>query len=138
MFTCNVNPLDAGAVGDRWRLGFAANSLNIVRRRSPVALALEHLLVCLPEIFREESVDDWVDRGVAVGQAVCNDAEHKRRLVQRERAELHPQMDDVMREPGKAEHHYDYQHRLGCLKKTETQEVNIKATLSVFILPLNC
>lgn len=84
ILTFGVYPLDTGTVGDGWRLGFAAHSLDVVGRRSAIALALEHLLVCLPEIFREESVDNGVDRGVAVGQAVCDDTEHKRRLVQRE------------------------------------------------------
>lgn len=109
--------LDTGAVGDRRCLGFAAYSLNIVGWRSLVTLALEHLLIRLPEIFREKSVDDGVDGGVAVGQAMRNDTEHERRLVQRERAELHPQMDDVMREPGEAEHHHDHQHCLCRLRK---------------------
>lgn len=84
LLTCSEYPLNAGTVGDRWHLSFAAYSLNVVGWRSPFALALEHLLVCLPEIFREESVDDGVHRRVAVGQAVRNDAERKRGLVQRE------------------------------------------------------
>lgn len=52
--------------------------------------APENLLVGVPEVLRQESVDDGVDGGVAVGQAVSHHPEHEGGLVQRERAELHP------------------------------------------------
>ena len=32
-------------------------------------MALEHLLISLPEVFREKGINDGVHGGVAVGQA---------------------------------------------------------------------
>lgn len=75
-------------------------------------MALEHLLVGLPEVLREEGVDDGVHGGVAVGQAVCCDAEDEGGRSQREDPKLDPQVDDMMRQPGDPEDHDHNQDRL--------------------------
>ncbi|KAK0153443.1 hypothetical protein N1851_004867 [Merluccius polli] len=67
----------------------------------------------LAEVLRQEGVDDRVHRRVAVGQAVGRHPQHEGRLVQGEVAELHPQVDHVVGQPGQAEHHHHHQHRLG-------------------------
>ncbi|TNN53220.1 hypothetical protein EYF80_036581 [Liparis tanakae] len=85
--------------------------------------APEHLLVGLPEVLRQEGVDDGVDGGVAVGQAVSHHAEHEGGLVQGEGAELHPQVDDVVRQPGQAEDHDHHQDRLGRLRRERSAVV---------------
>lgn len=72
-------------------------------------MALEHLLVCLPEVFREKGVYDGVHGGVAVGQAVGSDPEEEGSLGQRERSELSPEVDDVMGQPGYAKNHNHHQ-----------------------------
>jgi len=80
------------------------------------ARAPEHLPVGAAELLREEGVDDGVDGEVAVGQAVRRHAEVEGRLGEREGAELHPQVEHVVRQPGEAEHHHHHQHRLGRLR----------------------
>lgn len=75
-------------------------------------VALEHLLVGFPEVLREKGVDDGVDRGVAVGQAMSCHTEKEGRLVQRERSKLHPEMYHMMWKPGQAEDHHHHQDSL--------------------------
>jgi hypothetical protein len=75
-------------------------------------VAPEHLLVGLPEVFREERIDNGVHRGIAVGQAVGRDPEEEGGRGQREGAKLNPQVDDVVRKPGYAKHHHHHQDRL--------------------------
>lgn len=67
--------------------------------------AQENLPVGFPEVLWEESIDDWVNRRVTVGQTVSDHPEHKRGLVQGERAKLHPEVDDVVRQPRQTEDH---------------------------------
>ena len=114
---------DVGAVSGGGRVHLAAYLLNVVQRRVTGAdLALEHLLVSLPEVLRQEGVDDGVDGGVAVGQAVGGHPQHEGGLVQGEGAKLHPQMNHVVGQPGQAEHHHHHQHRLGGLQEEESRE----------------
>lgn len=40
-------------------------------------MALEHLLISLPEVFGEKGINDGVHGGVAVGQAVGRDPEEE-------------------------------------------------------------
>lgn len=120
---CPPRQSHVGAVGGGRRFRLAPYLLDVLERRVAAAdLALEHLLVGLPEVLRQEGVDDRVHRGVAVGEAVCGDPQHKGGLVQREGPELHPQVDDVMREPGEAEDHHHHQDRLSRLGATGQEE----------------
>lgn len=106
-----------GAVGGGRRVRLAAYLLDVVQRGVTAAdLAFEHLLVGLPEVLRQEGVDDRVHRRVAVGQAVGSDPEHEGGLVQGEGPELHPQVNHVIREPGEAEDHHHHQDRLSRLE----------------------
>lgn len=75
-------------------------------------MALEHLLISLPEVFREKGVNDGVHGGVAVGQAVGSDPEEEGGGGQREHPKLSPEMDDVVGQPGDPEDHHHHQHRL--------------------------
>lgn len=80
-------------------------------------VALEHLLIRLPEIFREKGVYDRIHRGIAVGQAVGSDPEEEGSRGQWEGSKLSPQMDDVVGQPGYPEHHDHHQDRLRCLEE---------------------
>lgn len=104
--------------GGRRRLRPAAGVSGVVQRTVAGRAAVEHLPVGVPEVLREEGVDDGVDGGVAVGQAVGNHPEEEGGLVQGEGAELHPQVDDVVGQPGQAEDHNHRQHRLSRLWTT--------------------
>lgn len=107
---------NVGAVSRGWSIRLAAHLLDVVKRAVDVAdLTLEDLLVRLPEVLRQEGVDDGVHRRVAVRQAVRGHAKHEGGLGQRKVPELHPQLNDVMREPGQAEHHHHHQHGLSGL-----------------------
>lgn len=90
----------------------AAEVSGVVQRTLARRPAPENLLVRTPEVLRQEGVDDGVDGGVAVSQAMSHHPEHERGLVQGERAKLHPQVDDVMRQPGQTE---DHNHHEDCL-----------------------
>ena len=114
---------DIGAISGGGRVHLAPYLLDVVQRRITAAdLALEHLLVSLTEVLRQEGVDDGVDRGVAVGQAVGSHPQHEGGLVQGESAKLHPQMNHVVGKPGQAEHHHHHQHCLGGLQEEESGE----------------
>lgn len=102
-------------VRGRCRLHSAAEVPGVVHRTLAGYPAPENLLVGIPEVLRQESVDDGVDGGVAVGQAVSHHPEHEGGLVQGERAKLHPQVDDVVRQPRQTEDHHHHQHCLGSL-----------------------
>lgn len=111
------------AICGGWCVRLAANLLDVVERGiAGTNLAFKHLLVSLSEVLRQESIDDRVDRRVAVCQAVSGHSKHKWCLVQREGAKLHPQVNHVMREPGETEHHYHHQHRLGRLRYTDDKQ----------------
>ncbi len=102
-------------VGGWCRLHSAARFLGVRHRTLAGHAAPEHLLVGIPEVFRQEGVDDGVDGGVAVGQTVSHHPEHEGGLVQGEGAELHPQVDDVVRQPRQTEDHDDHQDCLSRL-----------------------
>lgn len=96
-------------VRGRCRLHPAAEVSGVIQRTLAGCPAPENLLVGIPEVLRQEGVDDRVDGGVAVSQAMSHHPEHERGLVQGERAKLHPQVDDVMRQPGQTEDHNNHQ-----------------------------
>lgn len=102
-------------VGGRRRLHPAAELPGVVHGTLAGQSAPEHLPVGIPEVLRQEGVDDGVDRRVAVGQAVSHHPEHERGLVQGERAKLHPQVHDVVGQPRQAEDHHHHQDCLGRL-----------------------
>lgn len=117
--------LNISAISRGWRFRFAANLLDVVKRAVSTAnLALEDLLVSLPEVLWQEGIDDRVDRWVAVRQAVCYHPKNEGGLVQWEGPKLHPKMNNVVREPGQAKNHHHYQHCLSCLgaKKEKKKE----------------
>lgn len=102
-------------VRGRRRLRPAAEVPGVVHGTLAGHPAPEDLLVGVPEVLGQEGVDDGVDGGVAVGQAVSHHPEQEGGLVQGEGAELHPQVDDVVRQPGQAEDHHHHQDCLGRL-----------------------
>lgn len=75
----------------------------------------EDLPARLAEVLRQEGVEDGVDAGVAIGQAVRHDAEGEGGVIQGEVAKLHPHGDDVVGHPAQEEGSYDQQHCLSCL-----------------------
>lgn len=77
-----------------------------------VQAAPEHLLVGLPEVFREKCVYDRIHRGIAVRQAVGQDSEEEGGRRQRENSKLSPEMDDVVWQPGDPKNHDHHQDRL--------------------------
>lgn len=107
-------------VGWRCRLHSAAEVPGVVHGTLAGHAAPENLLVGVPEVLRQESVDDGVDGGVAVGQAVCHHPEHEGGLAQGERAKLHPQVDDVVRQPRQTEDHDHHQDCLGSLWREDS------------------
>lgn len=82
-------------------------------------MALEHLLIGLPKIFREKSVYDRIHRGITVGQAVSGDSEEEGDGGQRENPKLGPEIDDMMWQPGDPKNHNHHQNRLRSLEKEE-------------------
>lgn len=95
-----------------------ANSHQLVPRgRLKEELASEDLTAGVAEILREESVDDGVDAGVPVGQAMGDDAEGEGDIVQGELPKFGPHCDDVVWEPGDQEDGNNQQDSLGRLQK---------------------
>jgi len=58
---------------------------------------------------------------------VSHHPEHEGGLVQGEGAELHPQVDDVVRQPGQAEDHDHHQDRLGRLRRERSVVVIVNS-----------
>lgn len=75
-------------------------------------MAGEDLLAGLPKVLREEGVENGVDAGVTVGQAMRHDAEREGRIVQREVSEFHPHGYDMVGHPAEEECCNDQQHGL--------------------------
>lgn len=82
-------------------------------------LASEDLTAGIAEILREESVDDGVDAGIPVGQAMGDNAEGEGDIVQGELPKFCPHCDDVVGEPGDQEDGNNQQDGLGRLKERE-------------------
>lgn len=100
------------AVGGRRGVGSTSVFFCVVKRGCVANAALEHLLVGLPKVLREESVYDGIHRGIAVRQAVGCDSEEEGGGGQRENPKLSPEIDDVVRQPGYPKNHDHYQNRL--------------------------
>ena len=62
-------------------------------------MAGEDLATGLPEVLRQKGVEDRVNTGVSVSQAVRDDAEGEGGVVQGEHAKLHPHSNDMVRHP---------------------------------------
>lgn len=107
-----------GGVGGGEVLHAEANHLLHGRRREEEATG-EDLLAGLAEVLRQKSVQDGVDTGVAVGQAVRQYAESEGGVIQGKPAELHPHGDDVMGHPADQEGSDHQQNRLCCLSTKE-------------------
>ncbi len=104
-------------VGGRRRLQPAARLPGVGHGTLAGHVTPENLPVGVPEVLRQEGVDDGVDGGVAVGQTVSHHPEHEGGLVQGERAKLHPQVHDVVRQPGQTEDHDHHQDGLSRLRR---------------------
>lgn len=97
-----------------------AYSDQLLRRDWPQEeLAVEGLPTGLAEVFREEGVNDGVDAGVPVGQAMGDDTEGEGDVVQGKVPELCPHCDDVVRQPGQQEHSNHEKHCLRCLERQD-------------------
>lgn len=83
-------------------------------------MACEDLLAGLPKVLREEGVENWVDAGVSVGQAVRQDAEREGGVVQGEVSKFHPHCYDVVGHPAEEECCDNQQHCLRCLTQRDT------------------
>lgn len=105
-------PSHVGAVGGWWGVYSALDFFSITGERLFVDVTLEHLLVCLPEVFWEKGIYDGVHRGVAVCQAVSSDPEEEGSLSQRKGSKLSPEVDDMMGQPGYAKNHNHHQDGL--------------------------
>ena len=86
------------------------------------ALAVENLVACLAEVFRQEGVEYGVDAGVPVGEAVGRDAEDEGGVRQGECAKLHPHCDDVVGHPADGEGGDHQQYGLGGLAGGEGEQ----------------
>lgn len=93
-------------LGVRWRVQEAAG---------------EDLAAGLPEVLGEEGVQDGVDTGVSIRQAVGDDAKCKGSFIQRKGAELHPHGDDVVRHPADSEGGDDQEDCLSCLQENREE-----------------
>lgn len=82
-------------------------------------MALEHLLVGLPEIFREKCIYDGIHRGITVRQAVGRDSEEEGSRGQWEDSKLSPEVDDMVRQPGYPKNHHHHQNRLRRLEEDD-------------------
>lgn len=94
------------------------------RLRRVEETAGEDLLTGLPKVLREESVENGVDAGVTVGQAVRHDAERERGVVQREFSKFHPHGYDMVGHPAEEERCDNQQHGLRRLTERKTHRVN--------------
>lgn len=113
-----VGAFKSGAdVRGRHSVQFASEVPGVVERTLAGRPAPEDLLVGVPEVLGQKGVDDGVDGGVAVGQTVSHHPKDERGLVQRERAELHPQVYHVVRQPGQTEDHHYHQDGQRGLKR---------------------
>lgn len=88
-------------------------------------MALEHLFIGLPKIFREKSIYDRVHRGITIGQTVGGDPEEKGGRGQREDPKLGPEIDDVVWQPGDPKDHNHHQNCLCSLEEEKTSNASI-------------
>lgn len=96
-----------------------ANTHHLLHRRRGVKkTAREDLLAGFSEVFGEEGIKNGVDTGVCIGQAVSDDAKHKRSMIQWELAKFYPHSDNVVGHPADEERSDNQQHRLSGLENT--------------------
>lgn len=82
-------------------------------------MAGEDLLAGLPKVLREERVENGVDAGVTVCQAVRHDAECEGGVIQWEFSKFHPHGYDMVGHPAEQECCDNQQHGLRRLKERE-------------------
>lgn len=75
-----------------------SNHLALGRRRVQEVTG-EDLVAGLTKVLRQEGIENRINTGVPVGQAVGYDAEGEGAVIQGEGAKLRPHGDDVMRHP---------------------------------------
>lgn len=122
------HPSHVSAVGGRRGVYPTPVLFTVMKRRGAANVALEHLLVGLPEILRQKSVYDGVHRGIAVGQAVGGDSEEEGGGGQWENPKLSPEIDDVVRQPGYPENHDHHQNGLRRLEEEEGDKAHASVT----------
>lgn len=122
-------------VGWWWDIYSAFIFFHITKRWFPVQVALEHLLIGLPEVLWEKCINDGVHGGIAVCQAVCGDSEEEGGGGQREDPKLSPEVDDVVRQPGDTKDHDHHQHGLRRLQGRKTPISDNRTTCSIPGMP---
>lgn len=85
-------------------------------------VAGEDLVTGLTKILRQEGIEDGVNAGVPIRQAVCDDAEGEGSIIQGEGPKLHPHGDDVMRHPADGECSDEQEN---CLSRLQQNTENI-------------
>lgn len=75
----------------------------------------EDLLTGLAEVLRQEGVEDGVDAGVSIRQAVGDDAKGEGGIIQGKGAKLHPHGNNVVGHPTDGEGSDKQENRLSCL-----------------------
>lgn len=81
----------------------------------------EDLAAGLTEVLRQESVEDGVDAGVSIRQAVGDDAKGEGGVVQGKGTKLNPHGDDVVRHPADGEGGDDQEDRLSRLRENREE-----------------
>ena len=77
------------------------------------------MLAGFAEVLREERIEDGVYAGIAIGQAVGDDAEGEGGVVQGEPSKHHPHGYDVVGHPADEEGGHHQEHGLDSLKKRD-------------------
>lgn len=84
----------------------------------------------LAEVLRQEGVEDGVDTGVSIRQAMGDDAKSKGGIVQGKDAKLHPHDNNVVGQPADSEGGDEKENYLSCLQdRREKKSVHKKDSI---------
>lgn len=97
----------------------AATSHFVVGWRREQEAAGEDLMASPAEVLGHECVEDRVDAGISIRQAMGHNAEDKGGVIQGESSKLHPHGDDVMRHPAGGEGGDQKENSLSSLQSRE-------------------
>lgn len=97
----------------------AATSHFVVGWRREQEAAGEDLMASPAEVLGQECVEDRVDAGISVRQAMGHNAEDKGGVIQGESSKLHPHGDDVMWHPADGEGGDQQKNSLSSLQSRE-------------------
>lgn len=78
--------------------------------------ASEDLPTGLAEVLRQECIEDGVDTGVSIRQAMGDDAKGKGGIIQGKDAKLHPHDNNVVGQPADSEGGDEKENYLSCLQ----------------------